>query len=308
MLAKVSFKKFLCQLILACPLVCAFLGYLAYLVLDWYYYKLPNTPPPGDPDFPNPYVFIGFGLGFGLALGICFSSYLALRHSRWRRSWEGPVNDAMWSSPLPQFPEANSTTLSLGGDAARLAGLTYVSFWPRAGARMIDLVVHGLVSGQATVFLTALLAAASGGHISSEVLIKLGHLSFGEGYAISLFGYFAYNCVSVSVHGSTMGKYLLSMVVIQEDGTPCRVRSAIKRELGYFADTILVVYPAYFVMKDSLKEQRMGDQWAHTVVCKRSSVPPDRLRTDARFALGMTLALMADTAVRMVGLLLHIKS
>ena len=134
------------------------------------------------------------------------------------------------------------------------------------------------------------------------------HVSFGEGYVISLLGVLAYHWVSVSVSGSTMGKYLLSIVVIQEDGMPCRVRSAIKREFGFFLDNLVPGIPGYFTMKESLKKQRWGDEWAHTIVCKRSSVAPERLRSDARFALGMTLALMADTAVRIVGLLLHIHS
>jgi hypothetical protein len=56
MWAEVSFKKLLRQLIPTCAFGCTFLGYFAYLVLDWYYYKLPNTPPPEKPDFPNPYV------------------------------------------------------------------------------------------------------------------------------------------------------------------------------------------------------------------------------------------------------------
>jgi uncharacterized RDD family membrane protein YckC len=308
MWAKVSFRRFLCQLILTCALGCTFLGYLGYFALDWYYYKLPNTRPPDDPDFPNPYVFIWFGVGFGLALGISFALYLALRNSRWQRSWEGPLNDAMWSSPVLQALEANSITLSPECEPAKPAGLTYVSFWPRAGARLIDVVVHTLVSGQATVFLITLLAAASGGDISSGVWIKLRHLGFVEAYAISLFGVLAYHWVSVSVHGSTLGKHLLSMVVIQEDGTPCRGRSAIKREVGFLLDNLLPGIPGYFIIKESLKKQRWGDEWAHTVVCKRSSVAPERLRSEARFALGMTLALMADTAVRFVGLLLHIHS
>jgi uncharacterized RDD family membrane protein YckC len=305
MWAKVSFKKLLCQLILTCALGCTFLGYLAYLLLDWYYYELPNTPPPDNPDFPNPYVFIGFGLVFGVALGLGFALYLGLRHSRWRKSWDAPLSGAMWYPASPHFPEAKSTSLCLGGNPSRLAGLSYMSFWPRAGARLIDLVVHTLISGQATVFLIALLAAASGGHLPSGMLIKLRRLSFGEAYVISLFGVLAYHWVSVSVHGSTLGKYLLSMVVIQEDGTPCRGTSAIKREVGFLLDNLLPGIPGYFIIKESLKKQRWGDEWAHTVVCKRSSVAPEQLRNDARFALGMTLALMADTAVRIVGLLLH---
>lgn len=306
MWAEVTFKKLLCQLILTCALGCTFLGYFTYLVLDWYYYKLPNTRPPENPDFPNPYVFSGFGLAFGLALGLGFALYLGLRHSRWRRSSGVPLHDAMWNPPVPHVPEENSPCLFLGGDPSRLAGLTYVSFWPRAGARLIDVVVHTLISGQATVFLIALLAATFGGHIPSGMLITLKRLSFGEAYVISLFGVLAYHWVNVSVSGSTMGKHLLSIVVIQEDGTPCRVRSAIKRELGFILDNIVPGIPGYFIMKKSVKKQRWGDEWAHTVVCKRSSVTSERLRSDARFALGMTLALMADTAVRIAGLLLHI--
>ena len=175
------------------------------------------------------------------------------------------------------------------------------------GARVIDLVVHYLVSFQAGAFFTFLLAAASGGHIPLGVLVKLRHHSL-MGFALALLGSFAYHVVSVSVHGSTLGKYLLSMVVVQEDGTPCRVGSAIIRELGYFVDSFFFGIVAYSVMEESLKEQRWGDQWAHTVVCKRSSVAPDRLRSDARFAVGVTLALMGDAALTMVGLLLRINS
>ena len=114
--------------------------------------------------------------------------------------------------------------------------------------------------------------------------------------------------VSVSVHGSTLGKHVLSMVVVQEDGTPCRVGSAIIRELGYFVDSFFFGLVGYPVMQENLKKQRYGDQWAHTVVCKRSSVAPDRLRSDTRFALGLTLAMMADAALTIVGLLLRINS
>lgn len=87
-----------------------------------------------------------------------------------------------------------------------------------------------------------------------------------------------------------------------------RSSTAIKRELGFVLDNLLPGLPAYFTIRERLKMQRWGDVWAHTVVCKRSSVAPERLRSDSRFALGMTLALMADTAVRMLGLLLHINS
>jgi len=72
-------------------------------------------------------------------------------------------------------------------------------------------------------------------------------------------------------------------------------------------DNLLPDIPGYF-HQGELEKAALGDEWAHTVVCKRSSLASERLRSDARLALGMTLALMADTAVRIVGLLLHIHS
>jgi uncharacterized RDD family membrane protein YckC len=212
-------------------------------------------------------------------------------------------------SPVPQFPDgaANSTTLSFGGYAARPADLAGIGFWPRVGARVIDFVVHYCVSFAAATFFTVLLAAASGGHIPFGELVKLRHPGL-TGFVFGTLGAFIYQVVSVSVHGSTLGKHVLSMVVVQEDGTPCRVGSAIIRELGYFVDSFFFGLVGYPVMQESLKKQRYGDQWAHTVVCKPSSVAPDRLRSDTRFALGLTLAMMADAALTIVGLLLRINS
>jgi hypothetical protein len=56
-------------------------------------------------------------------------------------------------------------------------------------------------------------------------------------------------------------------------------------------------------MEKSGKEQRYGDQWAETVVCKRSSLAPEQLQSDGRFALALMLAMMAVAGLNMVGLL-----
>ena len=36
------------------------------------------------------------------------------------------------------------------------------------------------------------------------------------------------------MHDSTLGKLAFSTVVVQEDGSPCRFKSALVRELGLF--------------------------------------------------------------------------
>jgi uncharacterized RDD family membrane protein YckC len=213
------------------------------------------------------------------------------------------------SAPIQEFPDAaaTSSTFSFGGYASEPTGLAGVSFWPRVGARTIDLVVHDCVTFAAGIFFTILLAAASGGHIPLWVLVKLRHLGF-TGFVFGLLGSFVYHVACVAVHGSTLGKRALSMVVVQEDATPCRVGPAIVRELGYFVDALFFGLIGYSAMQKSLKEQRYGDEWADTVVCKRSSVAADQLRSEGRFVLGLMLAMMADAALTMVGLLVVMNS
>lgn len=211
------------------------------------------------------------------------------------------------STPVPEFPDAaaSSPTFSFGGYAAEPGGLAGVTFWPRVAARVIDLVVHYCASFAAGIFFILLLAAASGGHIPPWVMVKLRHVGV-TGFLAGVLGSFAYQVVSVSVHGSSLGKRALSMVVVQEDGAPCRVRSALIRELGYFVDAIFFGLIGYFAMQKSVKQQRHGDEWAETVVCHRSSVAPDQLRSGGRFVLALMLAVMADAARLMIGLLLVI--
>lgn len=96
------------------------------------------------------------------------------------------------------------------------------------------------------------------------------------------------------------------MVVVQEDGAPCRLWPAVIRELGYFVDALFFGLIGYLAMQKTLKEQRHGDEWAHTIVCERSAVAPDRLRGGGRFVLAVMLATMADAALTMVGLLVVI--
>ena len=86
------------------------------------------------------------------------------------------------------------------------------------------------------------------------------------------------------------------MVVVQEDGSLCRLKGAVVRSMGYSA-----------MQKTSL-EQRHGDEWAHTVVCKCSNAPPGSLRGGGRFVMAWFFAIMADAALIIVGLLLKLRA
>ena len=121
-----------------------------------------------------------------------------------------------------------------------------------------------------------------------------------------MLGFVVYNVVCVSMHGSTLGKRLLSFVVVQESGLRCRMGPAIIRELSYFIDTLFFGLVGYLAMQKTYQEQRYGDQWAHTVVARRASVIPEQLRSDSRFVLALMLAVMANAALRIIGLLILI--
>jgi uncharacterized RDD family membrane protein YckC len=194
------------------------------------------------------------------------------------------------------------TVPTFGGYAPEQSQLQGVTFWPRVGARVIDLLVHYLVSFVSGIVFVIMLVIASGGHASPVAMARLQHTGI-AGFFFGILGSFAYHVVFTSVHGSTLGKIALSMVVLQEDGSPCTFKSALIRELGYFVDAMFFGLIGYSAMKDDIKQQRHGDDWAHTIVCKRSLVPRDKLRGGDRFAIALVFALIADAASAMLGLL-----
>lgn len=144
---------------------------------------------------------------------------------------------------------------------------------------------------------------------SRDLLMALRrvHMSLGL-FVFSLLGSIVLHTICEGFHGSTLGKRLFSLVVVQEDGTPCRMRSALVRSLGYLVDSLFFGLIGYRNMQNSPQQQRHGDEWAHTVVCKRSTVAPENLRGIGTFIAALLLAAMADIALMMSGLLLQILS
>jgi uncharacterized RDD family membrane protein YckC len=184
------------------------------------------------------------------------------------------------SSPAPDPPSTPPSAPpiflpSFGGYLGQPDGLPGVSFWPRVGARAIDAVLHYVVSFFSGILFVILLAAASGGHISPELSFKMRHTDL-TGVFLALLGSVAYHVICSSIHGSSLGKLALSLVVVQEDGSPCRFGSAVIRELAYFVDGLFFGLIGYLAMQKTPQEQRHGDEWAHTVVRKRASLPPEK--------------------------------
>jgi uncharacterized RDD family membrane protein YckC len=221
---------------------------------------------------------------------------------------DGPTNSASSTSYRTSSPFSTAlNTPSFGGYAAPLSGFQGVTFWPRLLARVIDIAVHYLASILAASLFVLMLAVSAGGRPPVWVLQRLSQTHFAT-FVAGLLGLFAYQVACTSIHGSTLGKLLLSMQVIQDDGSPCRLKSAIIRELGYFVDAMFFGVVAYFAMQHDPEHKRLGDGWAGTIVCKRALVPAASKRAGMQFALGLLLGIALDIALMMTGLLIQMNS
>jgi uncharacterized RDD family membrane protein YckC len=196
---------------------------------------------------------------------------------------------------------------SFGGYAAPLSEFQGVTFWPRVLGRFIDFLVHYFTAMLAGFLFAMILAAAAGGRPPAWVLHRFSQTHFVSLFA-AILGLFAYHVICTSVHGSTVGKFLLSMQVIQEDGSACRPKSAILRELGLFVDGMFFGLIGYFAMREDPEQQRVGDGWADTIVCKQAQVPSTSKRSGTQFALGLSLGIAADIALLMIGWLIQMNS
>lgn len=220
-------------------------------------------------------------------------------------SFSGGLSITSLSVPSLSMPSLNMPSLS--GYAAPLPGLKGVSFWPRFFARIIDFILHYIIGFATGILFVVLLAVASGGRPPVSVLHRISEIHVPT-FLAGILGWFAYFVICETVHGSTLGKLALSMQVVQQDGSPCRLKSAVIRELGYFVDGMFFGIIGYLGMKDDPEHQRYGDQWADTMVFKRSDVPLESRQDGARFVLALMLGIFVDVAFLMVGLLIQINT
>jgi len=211
------------------------------------------------------------------------------------------------SAPGPLSIPTNIEPPSFGGYAGEPGRMQGVGFWTRVGARVIDLIVHYLIALLAGFLfgIIAVVAARTAGQPPAMLFAKRGQQGLAV-YLFALLGSVAYETICEGWHGSTLGKLLLSMAVVQEDGAPCRPGPALVRSFAYFFDALFFGLIAYLAMNKTPQEQRYGDVWAHTIVAKRRDVPTQSLRGIDRFVVAFLFAAMADAALIMVGLLLRL--
>ena len=131
--------------------------------------------------------------------------------------------------PVPESP-VSTHSFSFGGYADSSQGLKGVTFWPRVGARVIDLVVHYIVGALSMLLMGIMVGvAAAATHQSGMRLVGKMVASTPLAFFLALVGALAYHTVCDAVHGSTLGKLICKMRVVQEDGSPCRFKAALVR-------------------------------------------------------------------------------
>lgn len=122
----------------------------------------------------------------------------------------------------------------------------------RIVAWLIDFVIVGVVSG----ILSSAIASISPRLTGLSALLA----------TIVTFGYFIY---LEGTYGQTLGKRVLNLVVVGEDGGPCTMTASAIRNVLRIVDSLPAVYLlGLIVMFVSDDRQRIGDIAADTIVVR----------------------------------------
>lgn len=211
------------------------------------------------------------------------------------------------SEPADAVPPSESFHLSsLDRYAGQPGGLIGVGFWLRAGARVIDLIAHYVITFAGGILFGIVVSiAAAARDTSPDELLRRGSTSGITLVVFALLGSIVFEAVCEGLHGSTLGKLILGMTVVQEDGTPCRFGSALIRSFAYLVDSLFFGLIGYLSMQNSPQQQRHGDNWAHTVVVRRADVSPSNRRGGGTFVGAFLLGAMADAILAITAMLIH---
>ena len=98
------------------------------------------------------------------------------------------------------------------------------------------------------------------------------------------------------LYGTSLGKLILSMRVVKEDGSPCNMGAALTRGLWRFIDAFVFGLIAYVTMSKPL-QQRLGDKRAHTIVISKNDMLPGSNRDWPMFLIALAFFIAAELVV-----------
>jgi uncharacterized RDD family membrane protein YckC len=174
-------------------------------------------------------------------------------------------------------------------------------FGIRFAGRAIDWVVTavlGLIAG--VVGGIGLGVAARFGYVHGDWLAKMQAASVWSGLGWGLLAAFVYHSIAEGVGGTTIGKLVLGFRVVQTDLRPCGFVSAMKRSAAFVIDSLFFGIPAYSAMQKGPLQQRLGDQFADTVVVKGASLPASARRPGGLVAMGILCGMVGHGVVMVI--------
>jgi uncharacterized RDD family membrane protein YckC len=175
------------------------------------------------------------------------------------------------------------------------APISGVGFWARAGARVIDTIIHNIVWFVAAFLFGVAISiyAMISGIPTSQILAKSGSIP-GVGIVLALVGYIFYHAISEYIYGASLGKLIFKILVKNENGQPISMKASLIRSCAYLIDGLFFGIIAYDNMRKTPLNQRYGDKWANSVVVKRTKLVQSQLPSGWKFLLAFTIAVIVD--------------
>lgn len=167
-------------------------------------------------------------------------------------------------TPPPAARPASAAAIATSSAAARpaAAGGEFAGFWIRVAAYVIDAVIVGLAMTVITLpmgLLTGLLAQRSPGlAIAIVALTWLVAVAAGLGYVLYFW----------ALHGATLGKKVLGLKILREDGVePMGWGKAGMRLLGYVVSGF-ILYIGFIMVAFTDRKRGLHDMIAGTIVVR----------------------------------------
>lgn len=174
----------------------------------------------------------------------------------------------------------------------------YAPLGHRAAARLVDVVLHYAVAMYTALWMAFATAFVGPGLLQKFAESKLFAIGFG------ILGSILYQTCMEGVHGSSLGKRIFGITVLDAEGGPCTLRQAWKRSLAFLVDGLFVGLIGYLNAKGCPRRQRVGDDWADTVVVRTRSVPAPLRRSGRELFAAAVGGFACDSIVLTLGYVL----
>ncbi len=201
--------------------------------------------------------------------------------------------------------DAPTTSAAIVAPDQRLAPPTVgIGFWPRAGARLLDLLFVMLLAFPASIAAAIVLAILQVAGVTDEGWVA--RMQSGGGVASFVFGALAgllFHAAADTLVGATPGKLVFRMRVVNLEGRRIGFGAALLRNLAYYVDSFFFGMPAYSSMQRGPERQRYGDRWAKTMVVSSDEAHLHQPVSGGRIFLGLLAACMIAGTTTAVGVI-----